>query len=54
MRALNNNDLFKHLLHKILVFKMYYNIDSFYSDIDSSITDVLKFMLKKDLKRYST
>jgi hypothetical protein len=55
MRALNNEDLFKNLLSKILIYKMYYTVDSYY-DVNTKITDVdvLKFISKKDLLRYST
>jgi hypothetical protein len=45
MRALNNEDLFKHLLSKILIYKMYYTVDSYY-DVNTKIkdVDVLKFI----------
>jgi hypothetical protein len=43
------------LLSKILIYKMYYSVD-FYYDVNTKITDVdvLKFISKKDLLRYST
>jgi hypothetical protein len=55
MRALNNKDLFKNLLSKILIYKMYNTVDSYY-DVNTKITDVdvLKFISKKYLLRYST
>jgi hypothetical protein len=53
MWALSNEDLFKHLLSKFQFIKC---IVDFYYDVNTTITDVdvLKFISRKDLLRYST
>jgi hypothetical protein len=57
-RALNNEDLFKHLLSEILIYKIYYYVHSYFDEFDVntkiSYVDVLKFISRKDLLRYST
>jgi hypothetical protein len=55
MRALKNEDLFKHLLIKILIHKMYCTVDSYY-DVNTKITNVyvFKFKARKDFLKYST
>jgi hypothetical protein len=52
--TLKNDMLFKNLLKKLLVDKEYYNNKEFY-DPNFKITDsdILKFVSKKDLIRYS-
>jgi hypothetical protein len=38
MRKLKSNELFKNLLKKILIFKMYYRVEMFYNN-DTKITN---------------
>jgi hypothetical protein len=54
LRDINNVTLFKNLLKKILISKVYYDIDSFYNN-DTKITDpdVYKFISKKDIEKNS-
>jgi hypothetical protein len=54
MRNLKSDKLFKNLLKKILIFKIYYHVEMFYNN-DTKITnnDVLKYVSQKDLDRYS-
>jgi hypothetical protein len=54
MRKLKSDELFKNLLKKILIFKMYYRVEMFYNN-DTKIThnDVLKYVSQKNLDRYS-
>jgi hypothetical protein len=51
---ISSNELFKNLLKKILIFKMYYRVEMFYNN-DTKITnnDVLKYVYQKNLDRYS-
>jgi predicted methyltransferase len=49
-----NDTLFKNLLKKLLVDKEYYNINEFsHPNLKITVSNILNFVSKKDLTRYS-